>query len=81
MNISPNKLSKHRSLLTLLALGLGLALNANLALAGGMSDKIAKRAQAGGAEKVDVIVQYKEMPSQAQAIRAKGLGRRHIWCL
>ena len=64
--------ARFRLLATLLALSASAAVAANNHP--GMSDRAAEHAQAGGAEMVDVIVQYKEMPGQAQANRAAGLG-------
>jgi subtilisin family serine protease len=65
---------KHTICLLVLMLAVALASTPVVAGHDKMSKKVAEKANRGGADKVDVIVIYKEMPDQAEADRVKGLG-------
>ena len=73
MNISLNKLSKHRSLLIL---GFALLLGSSPVLAGDhakMSKKIKDQAKSGGNQELSVIVRYSSMPGQSEDNRLNSL--------
>jgi hypothetical protein len=71
--LSTNKNLSNRMLMTI---GICLALVSGSSFAGGMSEQVAKRANTGGQEMVDVIVLYKAMPSQAENKRAASLNAK-----